>query len=55
MRMFSGLLSSAGAAGVGHEPELGGEHHLVAAALDRAADEFLVGVGAVDLGGVDAG
>ena len=42
-------------AGVRHEPELGGEHHLVAAALEGAADEFLVGVGAVDLGGVDQG
>ncbi len=41
------------AAGVGHEPELGGQHDLVAAALEGAADELLVGVRAVDLGGVD--
>jgi hypothetical protein len=33
--------------------ELGGEHDVVPAALDGAADQFLVGVGAVDLGGVD--
>ena len=37
------------------EPELRGEHDLVAAALDGPADELLVGVRAVDLGGVDEG
>ena len=42
-------------AGVRDEAELGGEHHLVAAALDGTADEFLVDVRAVDLGGVDEG
>ena len=31
------------------------EHHLVAAAGQRPPDEFLVKVGAVDLGGVDQG
>ena len=53
--MLAGLLSSCHgpAAGVGDEPELGGEHHVVAAALDGPADEFLVDVRAVDLGGVD--
>ena len=40
-------------AGVGDQAELGGQHDLVAAALQRPADEFLVDVGAVDLGGVD--
>ena len=54
--MLAGLLSGpALAAGVGDQAELGGQHHLVPAALQRAADEFLVGVGAVDLGGVDEG
>ena len=41
------------AAGVRDHAELRGQHHLVAAALERLADEFLVGVRAVDLGGVD--
>ena len=40
-------------AGVRDDAELGGQHHLVAAALERAADELLVDVRAVDLGGVD--
>ena len=43
------------AAGVRDESELRGEHDLVAAALQGPADELLVGVGAVDLGGVDEG
>ena len=43
------------AAGVGDEAELGRQHDLVAAALHGPADELLVGVGAVDLGGVDEG
>ena len=43
------------AAGVRDDSELRRQHHVVAAALDRAADEFLVGEGSVDLGGVDAG
>ena len=43
------------AAGVGDEPELGRQHDLVAPVLDRPADELLVGVGPVDLGGVDEG
>ena len=41
------------AAGVGDEAELRRQHDLVAAVLDGAADEFLVGVRPVDLGGVD--
>jgi hypothetical protein len=35
------------------QAELGGQHHLVAAALERLADQPLVDVGTVDLGGVD--
>jgi hypothetical protein len=35
------------------QAELRGQHHLVAAALDGLTDEFLVGVRAVDLGGVE--
>jgi hypothetical protein len=53
MRMLAGVLSTWGPAGVGHEPELGGQYDLVAAVLEGVADEFLVGAGAVDLGGVD--
>jgi hypothetical protein len=37
------------------QAELRRHHDLVAAPLQGAADEFLVGVGAVDLGGVDVG
>jgi hypothetical protein len=40
---------------VGDEAELGRQHDLVASAPDGAADELLVGVGPVDLGGVDVG
>ena len=40
---------------VGDEPELGGDLHLVAAALDGLADDFFAVEGAVDLGGVDVG
>ena len=43
------------AAGVGDEAELRGHHDLVAAALDRLADQFLAVERAVDLGGVDVG
>jgi hypothetical protein len=38
---------------VGDQPELGRQHHLVAAPGDRPPDEFLVAVGSVNLGGVD--
>ena len=57
VRMFAGLLSRLPGAPtvVGDEAELRRQHDLVAAVLDRAADEFLVGEGAVDLGGVDEG
>jgi hypothetical protein len=41
--------------GVGDHAELGRHHDLVAAVLDRAADEFLVGERPVDLGGIDEG
>ncbi len=37
----------------GGEPELGGDDDLVATALHRPPDQFLVGVGAVDVGGVE--
>jgi hypothetical protein len=37
------------------EAELRRQHDLVATSRQRAADELLVGVGAVDLGGVDEG
>src|SRR5881397_2652179 len=57
VRMFAGLLSSVpgATAGVGDEAELRRKHDAVAASLEGAADEFLVRVGAVDLGGVDVG
>ena len=42
-------------AGVRDEAELRRQHDAVATSLERAADEFLVGVGTVDLGGVDVG
>ena len=38
-----------------HVAELGGEHDLVAAVGDRAADEPLVGERAVHVGGVEEG
>ena len=41
--------------GVADDAELGRQHDLVAAAGDRAADELLVGVRAVDVGGVEEG
>ena len=55
--MPAGLLSSrpGPAAGVGDHAELGGEHDPVTVSLQGAPEEFLVGVGAVDLGGVDEG
>ncbi len=37
---------------VAHDPELGGEHHLVAPVADRAPDELLVVAVAVDVGRV---
>jgi len=40
---------------VGDHAELGGQHDLVTPALQGAADEFFVGVRAVDLGGVEEG
>jgi len=40
---------------VGDEAELRGHHDLVAAVLDRLADQFLAVERAVDLGGVDVG
>ena len=43
------------AAGVGDEPELGGDLHLIAAAVEGLADDLLTEVGTVDLGGVDVG
>jgi hypothetical protein len=43
------------AAGVRDEAELRGHHDLVAAVLDRLADQFLAVERAVDLGGVDVG
>jgi hypothetical protein len=43
------------ATGVRDHAEPGGQHHLVAAALDRPADEFLIGEGPVDLGRVKEG
>ena len=47
-------VEDAGAAtGVRDDAELRRQDNLVAAALDGPADQFLVGVGAVDLGGVE--
>ena len=43
------------AAGVGDEAELGGDLHLVAAAVECLADDLLAEEGTVDLGGVDVG
>jgi hypothetical protein len=40
---------------VGHQAELRRHHHLIAAALDGSADQFLVEEGAVDLRGVEMG
>src|SRR6266568_709361 len=49
-------VEDAGAAtGVRDDAELRRQHNLVAAALDGPADQFLVDVGAVDLGGVEVG
>jgi hypothetical protein len=39
--------------GIDHEPELGRDLELVALAGDGPPEELLVGVGAVDLGGVE--
>jgi len=39
------------AAGVRDETEFGGQHHLMPAIFDGPANEFLVGVRSVDLGG----
>src|SRR4051794_21783119 len=57
VRMLAGLLSSCPALrpAWGDEAELCGQHHLVAAAADSPADELLVGVGPVDLRGVQEG
>ena len=46
---------SGASAGVRDQAELRRDHDIVATSLDGAADEFLVGVRAVDLGGVDVG
>jgi len=46
---------SGAAAGVRDKAELRRHHDTVAASLEGAADEFLVRVRAVDLGGVDVG
>ena len=46
---------SGATAGVRDEAELRRQHDTVAAPFEGAADEFLVRVGAVDLGGVDVG
>jgi len=40
------------AAGVRDDAELRSQHHAVAATLDGAADEFLVGIRTVDFGGI---
>ena len=55
--MLAGLLSvtPGRAAGVGDQPELGGDDDLVAAPGDGAADDLLAEVRAVDLRGVDVG
>src|SRR5205807_1259815 len=42
-----------GVVGVAHDAELGGQHDLVALALDGAADELLVGVGPIHVGRVE--
>ena len=43
------------AAGVGHQAEFRRQHDLIAPALDGPADQLLVEIRAVDLGGVDVG
>ncbi|MNW11350.1 hypothetical protein D3C71_2087870 [compost metagenome] len=35
------------------EAKLGGDHHLVSYRSERRADDFLVDVGAIDLGGIE--
>ena len=42
-------------AGVAVESEFGGDDHFVAEGSEGFADEFLVGEGAVDFGGVEEG
>ncbi len=46
--------ADAGVAGIADDAELGGEHDLVAPALDGASDEFFVG-GAIHVGGIEEG
>jgi hypothetical protein len=54
MRMWLGCCRGSTVRGVvGDEPELGRQDHAVAMAFQSAADEFLIGVRAVDFGGVD--
>src|SRR4051812_13282515 len=56
VRMFGAAVEhSSTAAGVRDQPEFRREHDSVAAALDGPADEFLVRIWAVDLGGIDVG
>jgi len=43
------------AVGAAHVAELGGEHHAIAFALDRLADQQLVGVRAVHVGRIEEG
>ena len=55
-RMFAGLLSrTPGPPPACETCRTRGHHHLVAAVLDGPADKFLVGVGNIDLGGVEVG
>jgi hypothetical protein len=56
-RMVSGRLLRPRSAwpSIDIEAELGGDHDLVPHRCERFADHFLVGEGAIDLGGVEEG
>ena len=53
--VLGAAVQAGGAAAVEGEPELGGDHDLVADRSQRLADELLVGERPVDLGGVEEG
>ena len=53
--VLGAAVQAGGAAAVEGEPELGGDHHLVADRRQGLADELLVGERAVHLGGVEEG
>ena len=54
-RICRGRLSGPGSARFAEVAEFGGDHDLVAHRLKRLADDLLVGVGTVGLGGIEEG